>query len=154
MKNKANGVTTMVKLDTVQRKGKLNDVYALEEAGEPCAYRYVIVRGAKPNEILSHVSFQQGPREVEGSREEAKPNEILSHVSFQQGPRGVEGSREGVLVSDLLEIVKHQLEHYQQGEFATKENEIALEHVENALIQMNKRVEDRLERQVLGKNEK
>ena len=65
MKNKDNGGTTTVKLDTVQRKGKLNDVYTLGASGEPCAYKYVIVRkGAKPNEILSHVSFQQGPRWV------------------------------------------------------------------------------------------
>ena len=39
---------------------------------------------------------------------------------------------------------------FQQGEFATRDNAIALTHVEETLLWMNKRVEDRAEKGKLG----
>lgn len=38
------------------------------------------------------------------------------------------------------------------GKFATRENVLALVYIEEALMWMNRRVEDRLEHGVLGKN--
>jgi hypothetical protein len=55
-----------------------------------------------------------------------------------------------VLDTDLLEIVRHRLQCFQEGDFKTRENAIALTHIEEALLWMNKRVEDRIERNVLG----
>ena len=46
------------------------------------------------------------------------------------------------------------IEGFQSGEFATRENACALTHIEEALMWLNKRVENRIERNVLGKNEK
>lgn len=43
---------------------------------------------------------------------------------------------------------------FQEGEFATEYNEKALEHIEQALYWLNKRVEDRAKRNVLGTYEK
>ena len=43
---------------------------------------------------------------------------------------------------------------FQAGPFASEYNEKALEHIELALMYLNRRVEDRIERNVLGKNEK
>ena len=40
------------------------------------------------------------------------------------------------------------------GEFATEYNAKALEYIELALMYMNRRVEDRIERNVLGTNNK
>ena len=37
---------------------------------------------------------------------------------------------------------------------SSRENACALTHIEEALMWMNRRVEDRIERNVLGKNEK
>lgn len=54
----------------------------------------------------------------------------------------------------MLEIVRDRLRCFQQGEFSTRENAIALTHIEEALLWMNKRVEDRIERNVLGTNNK
>ena len=40
------------------------------------------------------------------------------------------------------------------GEFSCRENACALTHIEEALMWMNRRVEDRIERQVLGTEKK
>ena len=42
----------------------------------------------------------------------------------------------------------------QKGAHIEEYNEKALEHIELALMYLNRRVEDRIERNVLGKNEK
>lgn len=43
---------------------------------------------------------------------------------------------------------------FQAGPFSSRENACALTHIEEALMWMNRRVEDRIERNVLGRNEK
>lgn len=121
----------MKKLNTIQKRGKLNDVYELSGGRAGVApHNYIVVRA------------------------ENKPNKIISSVKFQKGARGVEGSEEGVLMTDLLEMARHQLEYFQKGELATRDNDKALQHIEEALFWLNKRVEDRLDREVLGTDEK
>jgi len=66
----------------------------------------------------------------------------------------LEDSVHGILDTDLLEIVRHRLSCFQKGEYSTRENAIALTHIEEALLWMNKRVEDRIEKNVLGTNNK
>lgn len=118
----------MIKLNTIQKREKLNDVYAEGEKGNGGAYHdYRITYDSKGDGYISnHV------------------------IQFQNGARRINGSTNGVIDSDLLEIVRHRLQCFQEGEFATRENEIALTHIEEALLWMNKRVEDRIERNVLG----
>ena len=60
----------------------------------------------------------------------------------------------GLLDTDLLEIVRDRLQGFQSGEFACRENAIALTHLEECLLWMNKRVEDRAERGVFGTSNK
>ena len=118
------------KLSTVQKANKLNEVYRVGEPGPGGAYHdYVVVMpfGSKDNEK----SFNVG-------------------ISFQKGPRNVPSSRHGVLDQDLLEIVRDRLRAFQSGEFACRENALALTHIEEALMWMNLRAEDRAERGVLG----
>lgn len=115
----------MEKLTTIQKREKLNDVVVLGEKGNGGAYHnYSIEFGDKGGHCVS--------------------------IPFQNGARTLKGSRHGVLDTDLLEIVRHRLQCFQQGEFSTRENAIALTHIEEALLWMNKRVEDRIERNVLG----
>lgn len=71
-------------------------------------------------------------------------------IAFQKGPRKEPDSISGVLDTDLLEIVRDRLACFQSGEFSTRENAIALTHVEEALLWMSKRANDRAERNVLG----
>ena len=73
---------------------------------------------------------------------------------MQCGSRKEENSIHGVIDSDLLEIVRDRLKSFQAGPFASEYNAKALEHVEEALMWLNRRVEDRIERNVLGKNVK
>lgn len=81
-------------------------------------------------------------------------NQLLCDVQFQNGPRGEESSIPGVLEGDLLEIVRHRLQCFQNGPFATRDNACALTHIEEALMWLNKRQADRKERGVLGTNKK
>ncbi|MBQ7567059.1 MAG: ABC transporter ATPase [Oscillospiraceae bacterium] len=118
-------------ITTIQKRNKLNIVRRADDPGAGGAYHcYEIVRQ---------------------STEEADFRWIAM-IQFQHGARGEGGSTEGVLDCDLLEIVRDRLAAFQCGDYACKENEYALRHVEEALLWMNKRVEDRAERGVLGTN--
>ena len=119
-----------MKLSTIQKREKLNEVYTVDEKGNGGAYHLYEICGESEN----------GKLEVQ--------------IQFQNGARKLPESIHGVLDTDLLEIVRHRLQCFQQGEFATRENAIALTHIEEALMWMNRRVEDRIERNVLGTNNK
>ncbi len=114
----------------IQRTDNLNDVY------------YVDVAGPGNGRHLYSVSTKE------------QPSEVLAVLQFQNGGRNVVGSVPGVLDEDLLEIVRHRLQCFQRGEFPTREGACALTHIEEALMWLNKRKEDRKERGVLGKHEK
>lgn len=79
-----------------------------------------------------------------------RDGETLAQIQFQHGARNEQGSTAGVLETDLLEIVRHRLQCFQSGDYATPENAHALQHLEEALMWLNKRVADRKERGVLG----
>ena len=116
------------KLSTIQKRNNLNEVWREGEPGPGGAYhQYTIYHG------------------LDSERDETK-----TEIKFQKGPRDVDGSVGGVLDVDLLEIVRDRLAHFQKGEFVCRENACALTHIEEALMWMNKRVEDRAERNVLG----
>ena len=123
----------MEKLSTIQKREKLNTVYVDGDKGNGGAYHNYII------------DIPQG--------EEMEIKECIL-IRFQNGARKLSNSTHGVLDTDLLEIVRHRLQCFQQGEFATRENAISLTHIEEALLWMNKRVEDRIERNVLGTNNK
>lgn len=118
----------MDKLRTIQTKENLNAVYRDGQAGPGGAHHDYVV--ATPDGIY------------------------LAAISFQKGPRKDPEARHGVLDCDLLEIVRDRLKAFQAGPFACEENARALLYVEQALIQMNLRVEDRIKRSVLGTMEK
>lgn len=121
-------------ISTIQKREKLNNVFVIDEKSNGDAnYVYCVVKNGGS-------LFNSSDR--------------LLEIGFQKGARFNEESTIGVIDSDLLEIVKHRLEGFQGGEFKTKENEMALNHIEEALMWMNRRVEDRIERQVLGKEKK
>lgn len=127
-------MSNVQQLSTIQKREKLNDVFALGKKEEKSGayYKYAIA----PHDLTpSGYSFEQ-------------------IINFQNGARKETLSIDGVLDTDLLEIVRHRLQCFQQGEFATRENACALTHIEEALMWMNKRVEDRIERGVLGTNNK
>ena len=122
----------MRKLNTIQKRGNLNTVYAVDEKGNGGAnHRY---------QILSQPDKQNPEQFVD----------VI--IQFQNGARSEWGSISGVIDTDLLEIVRDRLKGFQDGKFATEYNAKALEYIELALMYMNRRVEDRIERGVLGLN--
>lgn len=121
----------MKKLCTIQKRGKLNDVYRDGEKGPGGGYH----------------NYSIFPKEPDGE-------EWVHTIVFQKGPRKDPNARQGVLDEDLLEIVRDRIKAFQEGPYATRENALALTHIEEALLWLNKRSEDRLERGVLGTYEK
>ena len=122
---------TQPKLDTIQRRENLNEVYRCGETGPGGAYH--------DYEIL---------------RVDNGLNVYLSHIAFQKGPRKDPNARHGVTDQDLLEIVRDRLLAFSNGEMTDPHTERALSHVEAALFHLNQRIEDRIARGVLGTMEK
>lgn len=116
------------KLNTIQKRENLNEVYAIDDSGSGGANHLYAVHLSKSDHPIT--------------------------IQFQNGARTNPDSIPGVLDTDLLEIVRDRLKSFQSSEFATRENAIALTHIETALLWLNKRVEDRIERGVLGTNTK
>lgn len=116
-------------LSTIQKREKLNNVYAIDDPSNGGANHLYNIVGADGNDVRLTIQFQNGPR---------------------KDPT----SDHGVLDTDLLEIVRDRLKGFQSGEFACRENACALTRIEEALMWMNRRVEDRIERNVLGTNNK
>ncbi|AUM92681.1 DUF7681 family protein [Clostridium botulinum] len=122
----------MKELNTIQKREKLNEVYALDDKG-PGGANHVYMICKKGEEIL---------------------DSVLVDIQFQKGPRKEVSASNGVLDTDLLEIVRHRLQCFQAGPYSSRENACALTHIEEALMWLNRRVEDRIERNVLGTNNK
>jgi len=78
----------------------------------------------------------------------------VGRIQFQQGPRNVEGSTPGMTDIALLAIVRHRLESFNAGEFRCRENACAITHIQEAMMWMRERADERAKRGVLGKNEK
>lgn len=72
-----------------------------------------------------------------------------AEIKFQKGPireHGVNGCHN----EDLIAIVIDRLEHLNQGQFACRENSIAITKLTEALLWLNKRTNDRIKRGVEG----
>ena len=133
----------MKKLSTIQKREKLNDVFAVDEIGPGGANHLYCVYNAGTATL-----------EDDDTLLRAEPENLLLTLQMQCGPRKEKDSLHGVIDTDLLEIVRDRLKAFQAGPFSSRENACALTHIEEALMWMNRRVEDRIERNVLGKNEK
>lgn len=117
------------KLEVIQKRNCLNEVHRAGGPGPGGAYHaYVICK--------------------------ADTDTPVGKVVFQKGPRNEEGSNSGVLEGDLLEIVRDRLKAFQDGPYSCRENALALTHVEEALLWMARRADERMERGVLGSYQK
>lgn len=91
-------------------------------------------------------------RSPQTSEEAQKPAGEFGHIQFQYGPVGENGVN-GCHQEDLLAIVIHRLQCFQSGEFACRENAIALTKLEEAMHWLNHRTNDRQQRGVEGTNQ-
>lgn len=124
----------MEKLNTIQKRNNLNTVFRDGDVGPGGVYYDYVV------------SFRDGVPATDS------PEDKLC-IHFQCGPRRDSISQKGVLNADLLEVVRDQLRTFQAGPLACRENACALTHIEEALMWLNRREEDRAERSVLGTTE-
>lgn len=120
-------------LSTIQKRENLNKIYATDlEGPDGVNNRYHIVPVFKNSEIERDLWSQ------------------ATSIQFQCGPRKDLDSTHGIIDSDLLEIVRDRLKAFQAGPYSTDENAHALIHIEEALMWLNRRAEDRIEKNVLG----
>jgi hypothetical protein len=116
----------------IQRNNNLNNVYVSNEPED--------LHNGVPH--LYHIEC--------GTKEDP----VSTTIMFQKGPRKDPNSTRGVTAEDLLEIVRDRLQGHQNTEYRTRENACALTHIEEALMWLAKRSDDRAERGVLGTMEK
>ncbi len=79
--------------------------------------------------------------------------DLLQLVKFQNGPIKEFGVN-GVTQEVLLAIVIDRLRSFQVGQFACRDNAIALTHCEEALMWLQRRTRERIKRGVEGTNQK
>lgn len=87
------------------------------------------------------------------SKAYGEPDSEFCHVNFQDGPVrevGVNGCHQ----EDLLEIIIDRLQGFQAGDFACRENALALTKCQEALFWLQHRTAQRVKRGVEGTNTK
>lgn len=75
--------------------------------------------------------------------------EVLAEIFFQNGPIKEAGVN-GVMNEDLLAMVLVRLQHFQDTEFACKENAMAITKIEEALLWLRKRTMGREQKGIEG----
>lgn len=121
----------MKELNTIQTKAKLNKVFRVGVSTNGGVYQTY---------------------KIEQKTNDGTP--FNTYIHFQNGPRFEPDSISGILDCDLLEIVRDRLTSFQNGLYPSEYTARALHHIEEALYQMNLRVEERLSRGIMGKLEK
>lgn len=81
------------------------------------------------------------------------PGVVTCRIGFQNGPIQEAGVN-GISGEALLAVVIDRLRSFQAGQFACRENAVALTHLESSLMWLQKRTRDRLARGVEGTNQK
>lgn len=76
----------------------------------------------------------------------------FAEIKFQKGPVKENGVN-GIFMEDLLQVCRHRLQCFQAGDFACRENAMALTKIEEALHWLNHRTTDRQRRGVEGRNQ-
>ena len=83
------------------------------------------------------------------SQDGTDTEKTFGEIAFQNGPIKENGVN-GIHNEDLLVIVIDRLEGFQSGEYACKENAVALKLITETLIALNERTQKRQDRGVEG----
>lgn len=90
---------------------------------------------------------------IEEVVKDGEPAKMLGVVSFQNGPIKEFGVN-GVMNEDLIAIVIDRMRCFQSGDYACRDNAIALTKLEEALMWLRHRTDEREARGVEGTNKK
>jgi hypothetical protein len=85
--------------------------------------------------------------------DEPQSGRINCFIGFQNGPIQEAGVN-GISQEALLAIVEDRLKGFQSGEYACRENAVALTKIQEAMMWLQKRTRDRMSRGVEGTNQK
>ena len=77
----------------------------------------------------------------------------LCNIRFQNGPI-TEAGVNGISNEALLAVVEHRLQGFQSGEYACRENAVALTKLQESMMWLQKRTRDRMARGVEGTSQK
>jgi hypothetical protein len=80
-------------------------------------------------------------------------NALGVRIDFQNGPLK-ENAPNGLSIEALLAIAEDRLLGFQSGEYACRENALALTKLQEAMMWLHKRTRDRMARGVEGTNQK
>ena len=80
--------------------------------------------------------------------------QILDVITFQNGPINEVGGVNGGFQEDLMAIIRDRLEHFQKGDYACRDNAVALTKLEESIMWLNKRTAERERRGVEGTHTK
>lgn len=122
---------------TSHKVNGLNEVLRIEVCDEPG-------HGGASHEYLI---LSDEPRPVE------LPHAVECVIKFQNGPINEVGVN-GISNEALLAIVEDRLLGFQSGQYACRENAIALTKLQEAMMWLQKRTRDRMARGVEGTSEK
>ena len=103
----------------------------------------------KPGQGGACHEYYISPKDIDDSTIDGE----FGSVQFQNGPVkefGVNGCHQ----EDLLAIVLDRLQHFQNGNFACRENALAITKIEEAMHWLNHRTQERVSRGVEGTNAK
>ena len=78
-----------------------------------------------------------------------KQGSLIGVINFQNGPIKEAGVN-GVMNEDLIAIVIDRMQGFQSGQYACRENAVAITKLEEALMWLRKRTQDREDRGVEG----
>jgi hypothetical protein len=76
--------------------------------------------------------------------------EMVARIQFQKGGRHDAGSTPGIIDPVLVAILLDRLRSFQAGDYACRENALAITKLEEALHWMQHRARERAKRGVLG----
>jgi len=99
------------------------------------------------------ITFGGGAGEILGPGETPSGYRTTHLIRFQNGPIKEFGVN-GITGEALIAIQIDRLRSFQKGPFSCRENAIALTHLEEALMWLQKRTRERLTRGVEGTNQK
>jgi len=108
-------------------------------------YTEVFAIGAKMYNANHYYEVRQTPSEGATISDKG----IYAKIKFQEGPikeRGINGCHN----EDLIAIVIDRLQSFQESSYECKENAMAITKLEEALLWLRKRTDDRIKRNVEG----
>ena len=103
---------------------KHTQVNVLDERGQGNANHHYVIQAVKSGNVLGDVRFQDGPIKEAGVN--------------------------GVMNEDLIAIVIDRMRGFQSGEYACRDNDLALTKLEEALMWLRHRTDEREARGVEG----